>query len=101
MLKSVERERKSDISNDPLRAIAGSGGGAVLWARQGAACAERGDSIGALQCFQRSIQTDLDCVEAWAGLSEVFNGMRDRARADACLEVAVRIHSRCLRLETA
>ena len=55
MLKDAQRE-KGARDTDPFGALAGAGGGAVLWARQGTACAERGDLVGALQCFQRSLE---------------------------------------------
>jgi hypothetical protein len=100
MLKSVQRP-KTVYEFDPFGAIAGAEGGAVLWARQGAVCAKRGDLVGALQCLQRSIETDLDCIEAWAGLSDVFNRMQDRRRADACLKIARRIRGRFAREATA
>ena len=100
MLKSVQRE-KSARETDPFGALAGAGGGAVLWARQGTTCAERGDLVGALQCFQRSLEIDLDCMEAWAGLSGVFDSMHDRGRADACLDVARRLRLRFTREATA
>jgi hypothetical protein len=100
MLKAVQRP-KTAYDLDPFGALAGAGGGAVLWARQGTACAERGDLVGALQCFQRSLESDLDCVEAWSGLSEVFNWMNDRRRADACSDVARRLRSRFVREATA
>lgn len=101
MLKGESRAAKAAFDFDPFGALAGAGGGAVLWARQGTVCAERGDLVGALQCFQRSLETDLDCVEAWRGLSGVFERMRDPRRADACLEVARRIRGRDVREATA
>ncbi len=100
MLKSVGRP-KTDYEFDPLGTLAGGDGGAVLWARQGTLCAQRGDLVGALQCFQRSLETDLDCMDAWAGLSIVFDRMKDLRRADACLEVARRIRARFAREATA
>jgi len=100
MLKSVQR-RNTDYEFDPFGALAGAGGGAVLWARQGTVCAERGDFVGALQCFQRSLEADLDCVEAWAGLSEVFTRMNDRRRAESCLEVSRRLRGRLARVAIA
>ena len=100
MLKNAQREKGARYT-DPFGALAGAGGGAVLWARQGTACAERGDLVGALQCFQRSLEIDLDCTETWAGLSGVFNSMHDRRRADACLDVARRLRVRFSREATA
>jgi uncharacterized protein HemY len=96
MLKSAQRA-KTAYEFDPFGALAGAGGGAILWARQGTACAERGDFVGALQCFQRSLEADLDCAEAWAGLAEVFSRMHDPRRADACLEVSRRLRARFVR----
>jgi len=96
MLKS-DAGRRTYREFDPAGALAAAGGGAVLWARQGMIEAERGDLFAALRCFQRSLETDLDCVDAWIGLSEVFDRMLDRRRADACLEVARRIRCRDVR----
>src|SRR6266540_6924818 len=87
MLKSAARPATA-YECDPLGAILGAEGGATLWARQGSVCAERGDLVGALRCFQRSLEANLDCLEAWAGLSDVFDRMHDRRRADACLDIA-------------
>jgi hypothetical protein len=100
MLKSAPKSKPA-YEFDPFSAIAGVEGGATLWARQGSVCAERGDLVGALQCFQRSLEADLDCVEAWTGLSDVFERMHDGRRADACLEVARRIRGRFVREATA
>ena len=100
MLKSMQRP-KPGYEFDPLGTLAGGEGGAVLWARQGTLYAQRGDLVEALQCFQRSLETDLDCMDAWAGLSIVFDRMNDRRRADACLEVARRIRARSVREATA
>jgi uncharacterized protein HemY len=100
MLKSTPRPATA-YECDPLGAILGTEGGAILWARQGSVCAERGDFVGALQCFQRSLEANLDCVEAWAGLSDVFDRMQDRRRAGACLEVARRLRGRFVREATA
>ena len=75
--------------------------GAELWASQGRSCVELGDLFGALQCFQRSLESDLDCHIAWLGLSDVFRTMNDRRRADACLDVARRIRARAKREATA
>ena len=93
MLKSAARPRTSH-EFDPAGALAAMGAGAVLWARQGTIDTERGDLSGALQCFHRSLETDIDCVAAWIGLSEVFDRMLDPKRTDACLEVARRIRCR-------
>ena len=100
MLKSAPRPMTYD-EFDPAGALAAAGGGAVLWARQGTIESERGDLFGALRCFQRSLETDIDCIEAWIGLSKVFDRMRDRDRAAACLEVARRIRCREVREATA
>jgi cytochrome c-type biogenesis protein CcmH/NrfG len=100
MLKSVA-PGKTTFDYDPLGALAGAGGGAILWVGQGKMYVERGDLFGALQSFQRSLEIDVDCVEAWTGLSEVFTRMQDRRRADACLEVARRIRSVSAREATA
>src|SRR3989442_14795040 len=100
MLKSVGRA-KTGFDFDPFRAVAGGAGGATLWACQGRIYADRGDLLGALQCFQRSLEADMDCVEAWIGLSEVFTRMQDRRRAENCLDVARRIRSVSAREATA
>jgi len=86
---------------DPLGALVGAGGGAVLWAGQGKQHVRRGDLFGALQSFQRSLEIDIDCLEAWTGLSEVFTGMQDHQRAAACLEVVRRIRTASAREVTA
>ncbi len=100
MLKSAQRS-PATYDFDPLGVLAGAGGGAVLWARQGAVCVEQADLFGALQCFQRSLEVDIDCVDAWTGLSGVFVRMHDGRRADACLEVGRRIRGREVREATA
>jgi|SRR5947208_380536 len=100
MLKS-DGGRRIYREFDPARALAAAGGGAFLWAQQGTIEAERGDLFAALRCFQRSLESDLDCVDAWIGLSEVFERMLDQRRADACLEVARRIRCREVREATA
>jgi hypothetical protein len=100
MLKIAPRQ-KTYHEFDPAGALADAGGGAVLWARQGTIDTERGDLFGALRCFQRSLEADIDCVEAWIGLSEVFDRMHDQKRADSCLEVARRIRCREVREATA
>ena len=100
MLKSAHRP-KTAFEFDPLGTLAGGAGGAALWARQGTLFAQRGDLVGALQCFQRSLDADLDCMDAWTGLSMVFDRMNDRRRADACLDVARRIRARSVREATA
>ncbi len=100
MLKSAPKPTTAH-EWDPFGAILGVEGGATLWARQGSLCAERGDLVGALHCFQRSLDANLDCVEAWAGLSDVFDRMHDRRRAEACLDVARRIRGRFVREATA
>ena len=99
MLKRTHPEGVEDL--DPLGALAGAGGGAALWARQGTACAESGDLVGALQCFQRALESDLDCAVAWSGLSEVFGLMGDSRRAGKCLEIARRIRGQFAREATA
>jgi tetratricopeptide (TPR) repeat protein len=86
---------------DPLGSLLGAGGGAALWARQGAVCAERGDLVGALQCFQRALESNLDSADAWSGLSEVFRQMGDSRRAEQCLEIARRIRGQFAREATA
>ena len=92
MLKNVRPARPaSDF--DPLGALVGASGGATLWASQGSMYVLDGDLFGALQSFERALECDLDCVEAWTGLSEVFEKMQDRRRAAACLEVARRIRT--------
>ena len=90
MLKSLMPGRHAFDAN-PLDALAGAGGGAILWAGQGNMHARRGDLLAALQSFERSLECDIDCLEAWSGLSEVFEKMQDGRRADACLEVCRRI----------
>jgi hypothetical protein len=81
---------------DPLTPVPGHARGASGWADEGRVCAERGDVLGALQCFQQSLEIDIDCYSAWMGLSEVFAKMNDGWRATNCLEVA-----RQLRVRTA
>jgi len=100
MLKSAGA-RQTTYEFDPFGTLAGGGGGASLWARQGKIYSDRGDMIGALQCFQRSLEADMDCVEAWIGLSEVFMKMQDRQRSENCLDVARRIRSISAREATA
>jgi cytochrome c-type biogenesis protein CcmH/NrfG len=100
MLKHVT-PGKTLFDFDPLSALMGAGGGASLWAGQGKMCVERGDLFGALQSFQRSLEIDIDCLEAWTGLSEVFARMQDPRRVDACLEVARRICKASAREATA
>lgn len=88
MLKTLMPGRPAfdSIPLDPL-----AGGGAALWAGQGRMHVRRGDLFGALQSFERALECDIDCVEAWIGLSEVFEKMQDLRRAEACLGVARRI----------
>ena len=100
MLKSAPGPRRHQ-EFDPAASLAAAGGGAILWARQGTIDAERGDLYSALRCFQRSLETDIDCVEAWIGLAEVFDRMHDQKRAGGCLEVARRIRCRDVREATA
>jgi len=100
MLKSGTQGRTA-FEFDPLGALVGAGGGAVLWAGQGKLHVRRGDLFGALQSFQRSLEIDIDCLEAWTGLSEVFTRMEDPRRAVACLEVARRIRTASAREVTA
>ena len=47
------------------------------------------------------VEADMDCVEAWIGLSEVFTKMQDLRRAENCLDVARRIRSISARHATA
>jgi hypothetical protein len=98
MLKGVP---KTTIYGDLAGALAGSGAGATLWARQGLGDAGRGDLFGALRCFQRSLEIDLDCLDAWMGLAEVFDRMNDTRRSLACLDVVRRIRGREVREATA
>jgi Flp pilus assembly protein TadD len=100
MLKGTYRPKSAD-ARDPIGSVIGTEDGATLWARQGSVCAEDGDLIGALHCFQRSLEANLDCFEAWSGLSDVFARMHDSERADACLEVARRLRGRYAREATA
>ena len=100
MLKGIGTT-KTAFDFDPFGALAGGGGGAILWAGQGRIYADRGDMVGALQCYQRSLESDMDCVEAWIGLSEVFRRMQDLRRAENCLDVARRIRSISAREATA
>lgn len=85
----------------PLDALAGAGGGAMLWAGQGRMHARSGDLLGALQSFERALECNVDCLDAWSGLSEVFERMQDRRRAEACLEVCRRIKSAAARERSA
>lgn len=98
MLKSTTQGRTA-FEFDPLGALVGAG--AVLWAGQGSLHVRRGDLFGALQSFQRSLEIDIDCHEAWTGLSEVFTRMQDHRRAAACVEVARRIRMASAREVTA
>ena len=100
MLKSEERS-KTHGDREAAVALAAAGAGAILWARQGMTDADRGDLFGALRNFQRSLEIDLDCQEAWIGLSQVFDRMRDRKRSLACLDVARRLRGREVREATA
>ena len=100
MLKSVRPARPA-FDSDPLDGLVGAGGGAILWAGQGSMHVRDGDLFGALQSFERALECDIDCVEAWTGLSEVFERMQDRRRAAACLEVARRIRTASAREHTA
>jgi hypothetical protein len=68
--------------------------GAALWSRQGRMRAEEGDTIGALRSFRRAIESDIDCIEAWIGLSDLFDEIQDRGRAAACLDVVRMIRAR-------
>jgi hypothetical protein len=68
-----------------------SGRGPVGWAAEGIERCRRGDLLGALRSFERSLACDGDCYEAWLGLGEVFMVMKDLRRADQCLAVARRI----------
>lgn len=85
----------------PLDALAAAGGGAMLWAGQGRMNARSGDLLGALQCFERALECNVDCLDAWTGLSEVFERMQDRRRAESCLEVCRRIRSATARERSA
>ena len=89
------------LTANPLDTLAGAGGGAILWAGQGRIHARRGDLLGALQSFERSLECDIDCLEAWSGLSEVFETMQDGRRADACHEVCRRLRSSSARERSA
>ena len=100
MLKHVT-PGKTAFDFDPLGSLMGTGGGAILWAGQGKRSVECGDLFGALQSFQRSLEIDIDCLEAWTGLSEVFARMQDPRRAHACLDMARRIRKASAREATA
>jgi hypothetical protein len=100
MLKSA-RPAPPAFDSDPLGALVGAGGGAILWAGQGSMHVRNGDLFGALRSFERSLECDIDCIEAWTGLAEVFGKMQDRRRAAACLEVARRIRTASAREHTA
>ena len=47
----------------------------------------------ALKSLERSLESDPDCYDAWAGLSDLFLRMRDVRRAVQCLKVARRLRS--------
>ena len=85
---------RAPLDFDPAASGAGRARGAIEWAYEGLACTARNDHVRALQCFQRALETDIDCRDAWLGLSEVFLGMQDVRRADACLQVARLIQRR-------
>lgn len=89
------------LTANPLDTLAGAGGGAILWAGQGRMHARRGDLLGALQSFERALECDIDCLEAWSGLSELFEKMQDARRADACLDVCRRLRSASARERSA
>ncbi len=93
MLKKVEAY--------PLDALAAAGGGAILWAGQGTMHARSGNLLGALHCFERALECNVDCLDAWSGLLEVFERMQDRRRAEACLEICRRIRSATARERSA
>lgn len=100
MLK-IARPGRPAFDANTLEALAGAGAGAILWAGQGRMHARRGDQLGALQSFERALECDIDCLEAWSGLSEVFERMQDSRRADACLEICRRIRSASARERSA
>jgi hypothetical protein len=57
-------------------------------AREGWLCAGTRDLLGALQSFERALDRDVDCYEAWLGLSKIFVDLNDTRRAICCLDVA-------------
>ena len=85
-LSEIESEASADARTD-----------AIVWARQGAVHVGRGELSKALRCFQRSLESYIDCVDAWTGLARVFVQIRDGRRAEACLDVARRVTRRELR----
>jgi len=86
---------------DPLDPVVGAGRGQIGWAAQGRVCAEQDDILGALRCFQQSLEIDIDCYEAWLGLAEVFMKMEDARRAERCFDVARRLRRRAAPPRTA
>ncbi|MBI4168970.1 MAG: hypothetical protein HY510_03435 [Acidobacteria bacterium] len=93
MLKACERTpARFDV--DPAAPPSANDGRPSHWAREGRRFADGGDLIGALRRFQQALKLDIDCREAWLGLSDVFLGMRDVERSEACLEVARLIRRR-------
>lgn len=87
MLKAFEETTSGfDPDREAVRGV--SGGPPSFLAREGSRFAARGDLIGALRRFQKALEMDIDCHEAWLGLSDVFLGMRDIERSEACLKVA-------------
>jgi tetratricopeptide (TPR) repeat protein len=100
MLKAYE-ESPARIDLDQAATAGVNAGPPSLWAREACKYADRGDLIGALRRFEKALEMDIDCHEAWLGLSDVFLGMRDIERSEACLEVARLIRRRAAPSETA
>ena len=88
MLKGFPPPTATAFDFDPLGSLIGSGRDPRLWAQEGSKHASRGDLVEALRCFQRALEVDIDCSEAWVGLASVFLRMEDTRRAGSCLEVA-------------
>jgi Flp pilus assembly protein TadD len=88
VLKGFPRLTATLYDLDPLGSLAGSGRDPLSWVQEGSRHAGRGDLFNALQCFERSLEIDIDCAEAWMGLAAVFLRMEDTKRAGSCLEVA-------------
>ncbi|HEU4401551.1 MAG TPA: tetratricopeptide repeat protein [Candidatus Polarisedimenticolia bacterium] len=73
----------------------------LFLAEGGRLCAEQGDASGALHCFRRALEIDPDCREAWLGLSETYERLRELRRAAECFELARRLPHRDIALRRA
>ncbi len=88
MLKGFPPPTPTALDYDPFGTVMSSGRDPRLWVQEGSKHANRSDLVQALRCFQRALELDIDCSEAWVGLASVFLRMDDTKRAGSCLEVA-------------